>query len=155
MHMKKILIASDHGGFELKGKLMKWLEENMPDVDVEDHGAYRFDANDDYPKFAFPVAEAVVKSRGESIGILICRSGNGMAIAANKVKGIRAALCFTSEHARKAVEHDHANVVVLDADYLGNQEHEQIVWAFLNAEPEVSGRHQRRVEQISYYEGRN
>jgi ribose 5-phosphate isomerase B len=144
-----IFIASDHGGFELKNNLVTWLtEQNLGEV--IDMGPSALNPDDDYPTFAFPVAEKVVATSG-SVGILICRSGNGMAIAANKVKGARAALCFSAKHAQKAVEHDHANILVLDADYTSDEENLEVVSAFLSAKPE-EGRHARRVAMIEDYE---
>ncbi|MCA9379048.1 RpiB/LacA/LacB family sugar-phosphate isomerase, partial [Candidatus Dojkabacteria bacterium] len=143
----QIFIASDHGGFELKQKLLAALP-GLGYLDQQDLGPAELDPDDDYPPFAFAVGEKVALDP-ESIGILICRSGNGMAIAANKVKGVRAALCFSPEHATKAREDDHANVLALDADYAGADPLE-IVKAFLSAE-EHGGRHERRVEMIGEY----
>lgn len=148
----QIYIASDHGGFELKQELINWLEEN--DYEVGDMGPFELQPEDDYPEYAFPVAEKVAEqiSAGAGVlGILICRSGNGMAIAANKVKGIRAALCFSAEHALKAREHDHANILVLDADYAGESPIE-ILQSFLNSSPSNEERHVRRVGEIAKYE---
>lgn len=144
----QIYIASDHGGFELKSELINWLTEN--DYEVGDMGPFELQPEDDYPQYAFPLAEKVAQESGV-LGILICRSGNGMAIAANKVKGIRAALCFTSQHATKSREDDHANILVLDADYAG-QAPQEILQAFLSATPSSDERHVRRVGQIAKYE---
>lgn len=147
----QIFIASDHGGFELKQRLLVELPE-LNQLEVQDLGPAELNPGDDYPPFAFAVGEKVAED-SESMGILICRSGNGMAIAANKVKGVRAALCFGVEHARKAREDDHANILVLDADYQG-EDPLKIVQAFL-ATQELGGRHQRRVEMIGEYEAAN
>ena len=172
----KILIAADHGGYQLKEKIELHYDvrEDMPDsriVDIVDLGPQELDPQDDYPDFAFKLAEQLVAIRAEreqdlmtdpldtdynrpeeTLGILICRSGNGMAIAANKVKGARAALCFTPEHAKKAREHDYANILVLDADYLSEDEHLQIVHEFIHAQPDPHERHRRRVNKITTYE---
>ena len=160
----KILISADHGGFELKEKIEMHYDvtEDMPNADtiqIEDMGPHDLDPEDDYPDYAFALAEQLaerLESSGdklalETMGILICRSGNGMAIAANKVSGIRAALCFSPEHARKAREHDHANILVLDADYLEEDKHLEIIDAFIHSKPETDGRHQRRVDKITSY----
>lgn len=144
----QIFIASDHGGFELKRRLLAELPR-LGYPDVQDLGPAELNPDDDYPPFAFAVGEKVASSPG-SLGILICRSGNGMTIAANKVKGVRAALCFSTKHAIKAREDDHANVLTLDADYEGADPLE-IAKAFLSAE-ELGGRHERRVEMIGEYE---
>ncbi len=139
----KTLISSDHGGYNLKKSL---LESGV--TEFEDLGPYELDPDDDFPLFAFPLAERVAEEGG--FGVLICRSGNGMAIAANKVPGIRAAFCISAEHAIQAREHDHANILVLDSDYTDNDPVD-IVSAFLKAE-ELEGRHKRRVDQITAYE---
>lgn len=144
----QIFIAADHGGFELKQKLLAELPA-LGYVDVQDLGTTELNPDDDYPPFAFAVGEKVAAD-SESLGILICRSGNGMSIAANKVKGVRAALCFTTKHAIKAREDDHANVLALDSDYAG-EDPVEIVKAFLST-AELGGRHERRVEMIGEYE---
>lgn len=162
--MIKLFVGSDHGGFNLKEKIeyrydVENVDSDSPKVEVVDVGPEELDPNDDYPKYAFNLGETLRRAQNandrdinEYLGILICRSGNGMVIAANKVPGIRAALCFNVEHAKKAREHDHANVLVLDADYLNEEEHFQIIHAFLHAEPSQEERHVRRVGQISDYE---
>lgn len=152
--METIYISSDHGGFELKQKILDWLPEFMEYVKVVDLGPYELDPDDDYPEFAFPLAERVAAELEVpgAMGILICRSGNGMTIAANKVEKIRAALCFTPDHAVKAVEHNHANILVLDSDYGEDGVYFDILRAFCAAHPEEGGRHQRRVKQITDYE---
>lgn len=170
-----ILISSDHGGFKLKEQIefaydVKSLEdENTPRdanlVEVVDLGPDELDPDDDYPDYAFSLVEKLAKSPGflsvpgedvafedETLGILVCRSGNGMAIAANKHPYIRAALCFSPEHALKAREHNFANVLVLDADYNTKEETLAIIDAFIHTKPQAGNRHQRRVEQILNYE---
>lgn len=148
--MQTLYIGADHGGFKLKQEIIPWLGEIMPDWTIYDQGASELDPDDDYPQYAFAVAEQVAQNEGH-MGILICRSGNGMAIAANKVKGVRAALCFSPEHASKAREHNHANILVLDADYLTADQNKEIVEAFFNTAP-GDGRHVRRVGEIERYE---
>jgi ribose 5-phosphate isomerase B len=153
--MQQIYLASDHGGFALKEKIeyMYDVSNLAPDAKqfaMIDLGPENLNPEDDYPQFAFNLAETVA-ANPNSLGLLICRSGIGMSIAANKVKGCYAALCFSIEHAKKARQHNHANVLVLDADYGDEALHLQIVDAFLHAEPEAE-RHQRRVEQIKAYE---
>lgn len=146
--MQQIYISSDHGGFKLKNELINWLTES--EYEVADMGPFELQPEDDYPEYAFPLAEKVAQEEGV-IGVLICRSGNGMAIAANKVKGIRAALCFSDQHAAKSREDDHANILVLDADYSG-QTPQEILQAFLSASPSNDERHVRRVNEIAKYE---
>lgn len=161
----KLFIAADHGGFALKEKIEYHYDIENKDrdakiIEVVDLGAHDLNPEDDYPPFAFELAEQVLAARAEesadvgdqsALGILICRSGIGMCIAANKVQGCYAALCFTPEHAEKARQHDHANVLVLDADYLDADEHLAIVHAFIHSQPEP-GRHERRMGQIAEYE---
>jgi RpiB/LacA/LacB family sugar-phosphate isomerase len=147
----KIIIAADHGGFALKTKLIDYLKTQV--IDLLDLGAAHLDSADDYPPYAFAVAETVVAAGGDNnqvFGILICRSGIGMSIAANKVDGAYAALCLTAAHAHKAREHNDANVLVLDADY-EHETPEAIIAEFLHTQ--FGGeRHERRVEQIKQYE---
>ncbi|MEP7103744.1 MAG: RpiB/LacA/LacB family sugar-phosphate isomerase [Candidatus Dojkabacteria bacterium] len=149
----EIFIASDHGGFELKNKIKEYLESK--NLDFLDLGPKRVNPEDDYPDYAFAVATEM-QNNPESLGILICRSGNGMCIAANKVKGIYAALCFTSHHAQKAREDDNANVLCLDSDYEGEDDHLKIVESFINSKfagPET--RHGRRFMKIVEFENNN
>lgn len=144
----KIFIASDHGGFEVKRALSNELRASSYE-DLTDLGPFEYNQDDDYPDYAFKVATAVANDT-DSLGILICRSGNGMCIAANKVKGAYAALAFTVKHAQKARNDDNANIICLDADYEGEDPFE-IVQAFLNAKFE-GGRHERRFQKIKSFE---
>jgi RpiB/LacA/LacB family sugar-phosphate isomerase len=162
--MTNIFIASDHGGFELKEKVefhydVENKDQDAAEVKIIDMGPEQLDPEDDYPQYAFALSERLLDAYASgdksALGVLICRSGNGMAIAANKVSGIRAALCFSVEHARKAREHDHANVLVLDADYLGDEEHFAIIHAFIHSRPSTDERHRRRVQAITDYENAN
>ncbi|GIW58773.1 MAG: putative ribose-5-phosphate isomerase B [Candidatus Dojkabacteria bacterium] len=155
----KIYIACDHGGFELKEDIVKFLKSKH---DVEDLGPKDYDPTDDYPDYALKVAKRVASDKN-SLGILICRSGNGMVITANKVKGSYAALCFTPEHAEKARNHDNANILVLPADYLnccgGNcncKKHLEIVKSFISSTFAGSNtRHGRRFSKVLTIEGEN
>ncbi len=148
----KIYIGSDHGGFDLKVKIIEAFKDSY---NVEDLGPYEFDNNDDYPDYALQVADAVACFEGEARGILICRSGNGVCIAANKVKKAYAALCFGIKHAEMAVIHDNANICCLDADYEGEDPIE-IVKAFLEAKFEGGddSRHQRRFMKVQAIESK-
>lgn len=140
----KIAIGSDHAGFEHKEVLKEWLTHNG--YEVSDFGTHSLDSVD-YPDFAHPVAEAVEK-QDASLGVLLCGSGNGVAITANKHQGIRAALCWTEEIAALARQHNNANVVCIPARYVTQQQAEKILKIFLHTEFE-GGRHSRRVEKIS------
>lgn len=140
----KIAIGSDHAGFEYKETLKKWLTANGHEV--EDFGTHNLDSVD-YPDFAHPVAEAVEK-KIVALGVLLCGSGNGVAITANKHQGIRAALCWTEEIAALARQHNNANVVCIPARFVTQQQAEKILETFLQTAFE-GGRHSRRVEKIS------
>jgi ribose 5-phosphate isomerase B len=149
-----LYISSDHGGFEMKKDIVEYLNNSsdIPRFEVEDLGPYELNPNDDYPIFGIKLAEKVASDKG-SLGILICRSGNGMVIAANKVKGAYAALCFIDKHAQMARNDDNANILCLDADYESEEVLLQITRSFLNATFAGSGtRHERRFNEIRAYE---
>lgn len=146
MNHKTIALGADHGGYEVKEKIAARLrQEGYRVVDMGTHGTEATD----YPIYGFRVAEAVGRGQADC-GVLVCRSGNGMAISANKVHGVRAALADTREIARLAREHNDANVIIIGADY-AREPGEEIVQAFLNGKPET-GRHARRVDLIRAYE---
>jgi ribose 5-phosphate isomerase B len=147
----RIHIGSDHAGLELKAELIKHLSGNGHDV--TDHGPHEYDALDDYPDFCIPAAEAVAKDPS-SLGIVLGGSGNGEQIAANKVKGIRAALAWSVETAKLAKEHNNANVIAV-----GGRMHEisfvrQIIDAFINEPFSNDERHVRRINKISNFENK-
>ena len=143
----RVAIGCDHRGLNLKQSVIKLIIE--AGHSYEDCGCFNTDPVD-YPDLAKKVSEAVAKDDFER-GILICNTGIGMSIAANKVKGIRAALCHNAFSARRARQHNDANILCLGAE--GQQEPlSEIVNAFLTCEFE-SGRHQRRVDKIRGMEG--
>lgn len=144
MKNKRIVVAADHAGFELKQELFTWLKKNG--VDVSDLGTNSAESAD-YPDFAHPLADAVEKSTYD-LGILVCGSANGVAITANKHQGIRAAVCWMEEIATLSRQHNNANVLCLPARFVSEEKAKAITEAFLNAEFE-GGRHQRRVSKIS------
>lgn len=137
----KIAIASDHAGFCLKEDLKK----AYPEIDWKDFGAFSQDAVD-YPDTGKPAAESVASGECEK-GVLICGSGIGMSIVANKVKGIRAALCNTPEIARLSRQHNDANVLVLAGRFTPMETALEIVKVWLSAEFE-GGRHTKRISKI-------
>ncbi len=139
----KLVLGSDHGGFNLKEKVKKYLDEI--EINYEDLGTYSSDSVD-YPDYAKKVSEAVVKGEFDS-GILICGTGIGIGIAANKVPGIRAALCHDTFSARYAREHNDANILVMGGRVVGYGLALDIVKTWLEADFE-GGRHLRRVEKI-------
>jgi ribose 5-phosphate isomerase B len=144
----KIAIASDHAGFELKEALKKLLEKH----EIIDFGTTSPDSMD-YPDTGFEAAEAVGNGDCE-LGIVICGSGVGMSIVANKVDGVRAALCYNPECAKLSRQHNNANVLALPARFISTEEAEEIVKTWLTTEFE-GGRHNRRVNKIREYEKRS
>lgn len=145
----RVHIATDHAAFELKNYLVERLRADGHDV--VDHGAHTYDALDDYPPLIIPCAEAVVAEPG-SLGIVLGGSGNGEQIAANKVKGLRAALCLTPEFAELARLHNDARVLSLGGRFTALEEAEQIVKVFLVTEFTGEARHQRRIDMLEAYE---
>lgn len=139
----KIAIGSDHAGFELKEQLVKYLK--ALNHNVNDKGCYSTERAD-YPDYGHAVANAVLNKEVE-FGILMCGSGNGINMSANKHKGIRAALCWNSEIAALARQHNDANVLVLPARYISEQEAKKCVDVFLSEKFE-GGRHQARIGKI-------
>ena len=140
----KIALASDHAGFEEKEKIKHTLDDLG--VQYEDMGTTSTDSVD-YPDYARKVGEAVASGEVES-GLLVCGSGTGMAIAANKVRGVRAAVAWNEEIARLAREHNNANVLSLAARYTPDGELQNIVKAWFNAKFD-GGRHELRVKKIA------
>jgi len=141
--MKKIALGADHAGFEEKEKVKKTLEELG--LDYEDMGTMTPESVD-YPDYAQKVAESVASGEYEQ-GLLVCGSGTGMAIAANKVKGVRAAVAWSPEIAALARQHNDANVLSLPARFLSEADSAAVVKAFFQSDFE-GGRHGRRVDKI-------
>ena len=141
----KILIGGDHAGFLLKEHLVKFLR--TAGHEIEDVGAFQQDPADDYPDFSFAVAEGVASGRADR-GIISCGSGVGASIAANKIKGARAALCHDTYTASQGVEHDAMNVLCLGARVIGATTAERIVEAFLKAGFSDEERHNRRLAKV-------
>jgi ribose 5-phosphate isomerase B len=144
----RVHIGSDHAGFDLKKFLVAALREDGHDV--VDHGPEAYDAEDDYPVYCIPAAEAAV-AESDALAVVIGGSGNGEQMAANKVKGARAALAYDLDTARLGREHNDANVLSLGARIIGTEVAKACVRAFLDAEF-VGGRHQPRVEKIARIE---
>lgn len=145
----KIVIAADHGGWQLKEKIKPWLVEQG--YQVEDVGNTVLDENDDYPDFAFAAAERVRDLNGQAVGILFCRSGGGMVIAANKVAGIRAVDVFDMTSAIHAKTHNNANIISVGANWTDSQEARLIIKSFLETPFQGEERHVRRINKIMNY----
>ncbi len=126
----KLVIASDHAGFELKQELMQDLDTLK--MDYRDLGAFTYEPLDDYPDFAQLVGEAILRKEADR-GVLICGSGVGVCIAANKIPGVRASMCHDTYSAHQGVEHDDMNVLVLGARIIGGALAHDLLTTFLNA----------------------
>ncbi|MBI4599441.1 RpiB/LacA/LacB family sugar-phosphate isomerase [Candidatus Uhrbacteria bacterium] len=144
-----IYIAADHGGFELKEQIKKFLARTGHKA--IDLGAHEYTATDDYPDFSFSLAEKVAKNKNAK-GILLCRSGQGACIAANKVPGIRASQGWNVASACRSRADDNGNVLCLGADFLSQKETLSIVTAWLKTPFSKLARHKRRIKKISQYE---
>jgi len=147
----KVAIGTDHAGFPLKETVVELLRKGGQEI--IDCGAMEFDAADDYPDFAGAVARAVAAGRAER-GVLICGSGVGASVAANKVVGIRCALCHDTFSARQGVEDDDMNVVALGARIIGPSLAEEVLRAFLGARFSELERHKRRLQKVLAIESR-
>ena len=146
----RIAVSADHAGFEMKRDLAAWLAKNGHEVlDLGTHSA----ASVDYPDCAEAVASAV-REREVERGIIVCGSGAGVSIAANKFPGIRAAVCHDCYTAHQAVEHDDMNVLCIGARVIGSALAKDLITAFLGATFSAEDRHQRRVNKILAIEGR-
>ncbi|MEO8581945.1 MAG: RpiB/LacA/LacB family sugar-phosphate isomerase [Patescibacteria group bacterium] len=149
----KIFLGADHGGFKMKEDIKDWLIEEGHEV--EDCGNTVLDPDDDYPKYAITVAEKVAASSGKNYGILFCRSGAGMIIAANKVKGIRAVDVFDLTSAIHARTNNDANVMSIGADWMDPGEARLVIKNFLETEFMGEERHERRIRDIAQLESEN
>tara|TARA_Y100001970_G_C14211209_1_gene847042 strand:+ start:945 stop:1385 length:441 start_codon:yes stop_codon:yes gene_type:complete len=145
----KIHLATDHAGLELKEKIKQYLIELGNDV--IDHGAYEYDALDDYPDFIFPCAKAVSKD-SKSRGIILGGSGQGEAMAANRINGVRAAVFYNGpkEIIKLSRQHNNANILSLGARFMSEKEIYRIIEIWFNTDFE-DGRHQRRIDKLDNY----
>ena len=147
----RVAIGADHGGYALKDELKAFLESlghEMIDV-----GAHTLDPADDFPDFTRPLAESVASGQADR-GIMICGSGVGASVAANKVRGIRASVCHDTYSAHQGVEHDDMNVLCLGARIVGIELARELTGAFLSAEYVPEERFQRRLDKVLYMESR-
>ena len=145
----RVHIGGDHAAYELLGELVSFLEAQGHEV--SNHGPHDFDAEDDYPVFVLRAAEAVAADT-ESLGVVLGGSGNGEQMAANKVKGIRAALCYNEELATLAREHNNAQVISIGARMTSVDEAKAMVAAFLTTPFSEAERHSRRIAMVEAYE---
>ena len=140
----KIAIGADHAGFEFKEQLKAFLVEN--NYEVEDFGAYTFNKDDGFPDYAIPVSKAVSEGECER-GVLVCGSGIGVSIAANKVKGVRAVNCTSEDFARLSRQHNNTNVICFPGRFLDIDEAKKYLSVWLNTEF-LGGKYQERNDKL-------
>jgi ribose 5-phosphate isomerase B len=145
----RVHIGGDHAAYELLGELVAFL--TAEGHEVTNHGPHAYDAEDDYPVFVLRAAEAVAAD-ADSLGVVLGGSGNGEQMAANKVKGIRAALCYNTELATLAREHNNAQVISIGGRMNTVEEAKAMVAAFLATPFSGAARHQRRIDMVGAYE---
>jgi ribose 5-phosphate isomerase B len=145
----KVSIGSDHGGFDLKLIVIDWL--SVKNFIVIDLGNKIYNNDDDYPDFAEKVSRSVTSGNSEK-GIIICGSGVGACIAANKIKGARASICHDTYSARQGVEHDNMNILCLGARVIGVELAKELILAFLGAKFLNETRYNARLEKIKKLE---
>jgi len=148
----KIIIASDHAGVAYKAVLVKEMQEKG--YTVNDLGTFDPNQPDDYPDYAVKVAEAILAKQGEK-GIIICGSGVGVSVAANKFKGIRAGVCHDTYSAHQCVEHDDVNVLCIGQRVIGIELAREVVFTFLKAVFSNEERHVKRLKKIAFIEDSN
>lgn len=145
-----IYIGSDHGGYKMKEALKKFLKKER--LDFVDMGPSKFKDGDDYPDYAAKVAKQVSKNPMRDVGILMCRSGQGVCIAANKFRHIRATLVWNIEQAKMSRNDDMGNVLCLPSDYISEYVAEHITKVWLKTPYSTNPRHMRRIKKISALE---
>ena len=148
----RIIIGSDHAGLALKNEAFQWI--NAWGHDVIDVGAHEYDGDDDYPDFAYALALRIAAGDAPR-GVLLCGSGVGASIVANKVPGVRAAMCHDSYSAHQGVEHDDMNVLCLGARVIGPEVAREAIAAFLGASFTGEERHARRLSKMKAIEARH
>lgn len=148
----KIFLGADHAGYELKNALREHLVHGGHEV--EDEGAKTLDDADDYPRYAYAVASKLLgEDENAALGILVCGSGQGMSMAANRVNGVRAALAWSPDSARAAREDDNANVLVLPSRFVVPEEAFDMVDAWLAAHFKADPKYQRRLDELEQLYG--
>ncbi len=148
----KIFIGADHAGYELKNVLREHLHH--AGYDVEDVGAKTLDEDDDYPRYAYSVASKLLgEEDDQALGVLICGSGQGMSMAANRVNGVRAALAWSPESAAAARQDDNANVLVLPARFVNPEQAITMADAWLAAKFNADPKYQRRLDELEQLYG--
>jgi ribose 5-phosphate isomerase B len=147
-----LYIASDHGGYHLKKYLVRFVEKQLK-REIVDLGPVEYDKNDDFPDYAFPLAKKVAGNK-ENLGILICKSGQGVCITANKVPGVRAMLGYSIESAEWGRKHDHANVLCLAGAVLSEEHATAIAKMFVETGENLDEKYTRRLKKIEDFENK-
>jgi len=142
----KLFIGADHRGFELKNKIVEYLQQE--NIRVEDMGPYSYEANDDYVDFSKKVAEAVLQNVNENRGIVLCGSGIGVAMAANRFKGIRCALALNDDQVKHGREHDHINMIAIPAEYMNFEMIKKCIELFLSTGTNNDPKYLRRNAKL-------
>lgn len=146
-----IFLGADHAGFDIKTALQLHLHRiNQPVVDC---GAVSLDEDDDYPKYAYTVASKILGASDDDLGVLVCGSGQGMSMAANRVNGVRAALAWSPDSARSARADDNANVLVLPSRFITVDEAIEMLTIFINTEFKADPKYQRRLDELEQLYG--
>ncbi len=149
----RIYLGADHRGFELKEQVKSWLTAN--EYEVEDVGDFQFDPDDDYVDYALKVAESIEGSEEDSRGILLCGSGHGVDIVANRFPHVRAILGFNDQVTAQGREHEDANILVLPAEWVSSEEATERVRLFLETEKTENTNYDRRRARIANLQIRN
>lgn len=149
MYKDQLFIASDHGGYQLKKRLIRFIKNELK-LKVEDMGPKKYVETDDYPDYAIPLAKKVMKTKGR--GIVICRNGVGVNIAANKIKGIRAGIGYNIAAAESMMNDDNTNIIALASDHVSQDHAMAIVKRWLESEFSGAARHKRRLGKIQKLE---
>jgi len=147
-----IYIGADHRGYKLKKKISKWMFEKK--IDFEDMGAQRLDSKDDYTKYAEKVASMVASSKN-SKGILICGSGVGVDVVANKFDGVRASIGKTPKQIEAGRKDDNMNILVIAADFTKQEEAREMMKSFIDTKFSGKARHKRRLREVERIEANN
>lgn len=141
-----IFIGADHRGFELKNQIIEYLQEK--NIRVEDMGALQLDPLDDNPDYAKKVAEAVLQNPSEFLGIVICATGIGVSIMANRFRGIRCGVAYSIQQVKAAKEDDNINVLALAADYTDLESAKPMIDMFMSAKLKSDEKYQRRINKL-------
>jgi len=141
-----LFVGADHRGFELKNALIEYLHEK--NIRIEDLGNYQLDPEDDFPDYAKKVSQAVLQNPEEFLGIVICGSGVGVAIAANRSKGVRCGLGFEPNQVKHMRENDHVNVLSLASEYVDFEKAKELVDIFIETQPKKEQKYLRRIGKL-------